>query len=451
MALSFAVRRRATELVAPAAPTPRETKRLSDVDDPESLRWQVPVVFVYRPSAAAADPVDTIRRALAAALVPYYPFAGRLREVEGRKLVVDCTGEGVMFVEADADVRVAELEAAGLRAPFPCMDQLLFDVDGSAAVLGTPLLLIQVTRLLCGGFVLGIRLNHAMCDASGIVQFMDAVADLARGAREPAVSPAWSRELLDARKPPKLAFHLREYNDFAAAPPAAPSVGALGDMVMRTFSFSPGDVAALKGALPPHLRGRATSFDVLASFVWRARARALETPAGEDARLAIIVSFRNNGELRLPRGYYGNMCVPVTVAMPAEALRRRGSLADVVEQVREAKKTVNAEYVRSVADTLVMRGRPAIDTANLLLLSDVRLAGFHRVDFGWGEPVYGGPSHAWYGVSYLIAVKNGAGEDGVAVPVVLPAAAMERFTSEIERLRKGQQRGPFRVQTTSRI
>jgi NRPS condensation-like uncharacterized protein len=35
----------------------------------------------------------------------------------------------------------------------------------------------QVTRLLCGGFVLGIRLNHAMCDASSVVQFMDTVAD----------------------------------------------------------------------------------------------------------------------------------------------------------------------------------------------------------------------------------------------------------------------------------
>uniref|UniRef100_A0A0E0LIW3 Uncharacterized protein n=1 Tax=Oryza punctata TaxID=4537 RepID=A0A0E0LIW3_ORYPU len=439
MALSFPVRRRAPELIAPASPTPRETKRLSDLDDPETLRWQVPNVFVYRAgrrarSPSTADPVDTIRRALAAALVPYYPFAGRLREVEGRKLVVDCTGEGVMFVEADADVRVAELEASGLRAPFPCMDQLLFDVDGSAAVLDTPLLLIQVTRLLCGGFVLGIRLNHAMCDASGIVQFMDAVADLARGAREPAVSPAWSRELLDARKPPKPAFQLREYDD-VAAPPAAPAV-APGNMVMRTFSFSPGDVAALKGALPPHLRGRATSFDVLAAFVWRARARALEIPAGEDARLAIIVGLKNNGELRLPRGYYGNVCVPLTVAMPAEALRRRSSLCDVVEQVREAKKKVTAEYVRSVADTLVLRGRPAIDTANLLLLSDVRLAGFHRVDFGWGEPVYGGPSHAWFGVSYLIAVRNDAGEDAVAVPVVLPAAAMERFTSEMERVRE---------------
>ena len=70
--------------------------------------------------------------------------AGRLREVEGRKLVVDCTGEGVVFVEADADVCMAELEAAGLRPPFPCMDQLLFDVEGSGGVLNSPLLLIQV-------------------------------------------------------------------------------------------------------------------------------------------------------------------------------------------------------------------------------------------------------------------------------------------------------------------
>jgi hypothetical protein len=147
-ALVFAVRRRDLELVVPAAPTPRETKRLSDID---VVRMNVSLAFFYRGGedgfAQLGDPAGVIRRALGEALVHYYPLAGRLREVdgsEGRKLVVDCTGEGVLFVEAEADVRLAELLAAGLRPPIPCMEQLLLEVEGSSGTLDTPLMLIQV-------------------------------------------------------------------------------------------------------------------------------------------------------------------------------------------------------------------------------------------------------------------------------------------------------------------
>ncbi|CAN6374786.1 unnamed protein product [Urochloa humidicola] len=231
----FSVRRREPVLVGPSKPTPRETKRLSDTDDQETLRSHVPFVFFYRGGVHAHadgrdDPASVIRRALGEALVPYYPLAGRLREVEARKLVVDCTGEGVMFVEADADVRLAELEAAGLRPPFPCMDQLLSDVEGSDGVLGCPLLLIQVTRLLCGGFVFALRLNHAMCDATGIAQFISVMAELARGLPVPTIAPPWSRELLDARNPPRPSF---PHPEFDAVPPPPPP----GDMVTRTFTF----------------------------------------------------------------------------------------------------------------------------------------------------------------------------------------------------------------------
>ncbi|KAF0923179.1 hypothetical protein E2562_003390 [Oryza meyeriana var. granulata] len=67
------------------------------------------------------------------ALVPYYPFGGWLQEVEDRKLIVDCTSEGMQFVDADTNVWVAKLKVAGLWPPFPCSDQLLVGVYGSGA------------------------------------------------------------------------------------------------------------------------------------------------------------------------------------------------------------------------------------------------------------------------------------------------------------------------------
>ena len=48
MKIEFAVRRRETELVGPATQMPRETKRLSDIEDQVGLRWHVPFVLFYR-------------------------------------------------------------------------------------------------------------------------------------------------------------------------------------------------------------------------------------------------------------------------------------------------------------------------------------------------------------------------------------------------------------------
>ena len=143
--LVFTVRRCKPEVVAPAKPTPHEFKQLSDIDDQDGLRFQIPVIqfYKYDPSMQGRDPVRVIREALAKTLVFYYPLAGRLREGPGRKLVVECTGEGIVFIEADADVTLEQFGDA-LQPPFPCWEELLFDVPGSGEVLNCPLLLIQV-------------------------------------------------------------------------------------------------------------------------------------------------------------------------------------------------------------------------------------------------------------------------------------------------------------------
>ncbi|KAF7820365.1 laccase-15-like [Senna tora] len=236
--LVFTVRRRQPELVAPAKPTPREFKLLSDIDDQDGLRCQVPLVHFYpsRPSMAGKDPVHLIRQALTEALVFYYPLAGRLRRAPACKLVVDCSAQGVLFVEAEADVTLSQF-GRQLQPPFPCFQQLLCKVPGSEGIIDCPLLHIQVTRLKCGGFILALQMNHTMCDGPGIVQFMKALGEIARGASEPSIQPVWLRELLNARDPPRVTCTHYEYEQVAVPPDDV--IEETQDMVQRSFFFGP--------------------------------------------------------------------------------------------------------------------------------------------------------------------------------------------------------------------
>ena len=143
--LVFTVRRCKPELVAPAKATPHEFKPLSDIDRQLYLQFQSPLYLFYahNPSMRGTDPVMVIRKAIAQALVYYYPYAGRIRQEPENKLVVDCTGEGVLFIEADADVTLEQF-GDPIQPPFPCADELLYNVPGSEGVINTPLLIFQV-------------------------------------------------------------------------------------------------------------------------------------------------------------------------------------------------------------------------------------------------------------------------------------------------------------------
>ncbi|XP_072955414.1 benzyl alcohol O-benzoyltransferase-like [Typha angustifolia] len=435
----FSVQRRQAVLVAPAEATPYELKRLSDIDDQEALRFQIPVIQFYRadPSMEGRDPAKVIREALAKALVFYYPFAGRIREQAGRKLVVECTGEGVLFIEADADIRLDQF-GDKLEPPFPCLEELIFvDSEASAGVLNCPLLLIQVTRLACGGFIFGLRLNHTMSDGPGLVQFMNAVAELARGLPAPSVRPVWGREILEARNPPRPSFAHREYEE---VPDTKGTVVPLDDMVHRSFFFGPREMAALRSHVPPQLRKTSSTFEILTACIWKCRTIAISPDPEEEMRMICIVSVRGRSGFQLPDGYYGNaFALPVAISTADKLCRN--PLGYALELVKKAKAAVDHEYIRSVADLMVLLGRPHFAVVRAYLVSDLTRAGFVDVDFGWGKAVYGGPAKGGVGAipgvaSFYIPTTNDKGEKGIVVPVCLPAPAMNKFATEIDGLLK---------------
>uniref|UniRef100_A0A5B7ARG0 Putative methanol O-anthraniloyltransferase n=1 Tax=Davidia involucrata TaxID=16924 RepID=A0A5B7ARG0_DAVIN len=431
----FSVRRREPEQVMPAKPTPCEVKQLSDIDDQEGLRFHFPMIMFYKanPLMKGKDPVRVIRETVAKALVYYYPYAGRLVEGPNRKLMVDCNGEGVLFIEGDANVRLGQLDDT-IQPPCPYRQELLSDVPGSGGILGCPLMLIQVTRLLCGGFVLAVRLNHTMSDALGLVQFLNAVGEMAQGASAPSLLPVWQRELLNARCPPRITYIHHEYEEESDKNSSPVTMDHDNNLVHQSFFFGPKEINAMKKHLPPQIQSCSSTFDVTTACVWRASISALNIDPDEIVRVTLMVNVRDKRGLNLPNGYYGN-----AIASPAAA-SKAGTLCSnplgyALELLKNAKAQVSEEYVRSVADLMVIKGRPPYSRMWNYLVSDTSRAGFGEVDFGWGKPVYGGTVGAVFSNNSIYArVRNSEGEEGIVVPMCLPFAVMERFHEELAKM-----------------
>ena len=240
-----------------------------------------------------------------------------------------------------------------------------------------------MTRLKCGGFIFGLRLNHTMAYAAGLVQFMTAVGKVARGAHAPSIPPVWGRELLNARDPPHVTRTHHEYDEIADT---KNTIIPLDEMDHRSFFFGADEFAALRRHLPPNLR-RCSTFEVLTAALWRCRTVALRPDPEEEVRVLCIVNSRP--KLRhppLPVGFYGNaFAFPVVLAAAGDLCQNPLSYA--LELVKAAKNSVDQEYIKSVADMMVTKGRPHFAVVRSYLVSDLTRAGFGNVDFGWGKAV----------------------------------------------------------------
>ncbi|ONI05667.1 hypothetical protein PRUPE_5G018200 [Prunus persica] len=434
--LLFPVNRFEPELITPAKPTPIETKQLSDIDDQDGLRFHFPVIISYKnnPSMKGNDAVMVIREALSRALVYYYPLAGRLREGPNRKLMVECNGEGVLFIEANADVTLEQL-GDRILPPCPVLEEFLSNPPGSDGILGCPLLLVQVTRLTCGGFIFGLRINHAMCDAVGLAKFLNAIGEMAQGADSLSVPPVWARELLNARDPPTVTRWHYEYDQLLDSQGSFIAAIDQSNMAQRSFYFGPQQIRALRKHLPPHL-STCSSFELITACVWRCRTLSLRLNPKDTVRISCAVNARGKSinDLCLPSGFYGN-AFSIPTAVSTVELLCASPLGYGVELVRKSKAQMDKEYMQSLADFFVIRGRPPLPMGwNVFIVSDNRHTGFGEFDVGWGRPLFAGLARAFSMISFYVRDNNQEEEFGTLVPICLPSTSLERFEEELKKM-----------------
>ncbi|CAL5393638.1 hypothetical protein CsSME_00018719 [Camellia sinensis var. sinensis] len=395
---------------------------LSNLD--QNIAVIIQTVYCFKPDEnKSSDNVgDVIKRALAKILVHFYPLTGNLRVSSDGKLIVECTNRGVPFVEAEADCNMDVL--GDITVPDPGMlGKLVYTVPGAKHILEMPLLTAQVTRFKCGGFVLGMTINHCMTDGISAMEFVHSWAETARS-KTLTLPPFLDRTILRSREPHSIKYPHKEFQEITDTSNMS-TLYQEDQLVYNSFQFNQEKIARLKKtAMEDGIIKNCTTFTVLTALVWRARTKALKMKPNQQSKLLFAVDGRSKLNPPLPKGYFGNGIVLTCCICNASELIEK-PLSFAVEHVQNAIKMVTEGFIRSAIDYFeVTRARPSL-TATLLVTSWTRLD-FDTTDFGWGEAVQSGcvnlPEK-----EVVLLLCNGRDTKITTLLLGLPITAMKTF------------------------
>lgn len=131
-------------LVKPSEETERGLYFLSNLD--QNIAVIVRTIYCFKSEEKGNEmAAEVIKDALSKVLVHYYPAAGRLTISSEGKLIVNCTNEGAVFVEAEANCDIKELGDHTKPDPIT-LGKLVYDTPGAKNILDIPPVVVQVSR-----------------------------------------------------------------------------------------------------------------------------------------------------------------------------------------------------------------------------------------------------------------------------------------------------------------
>ncbi|CAL5081498.1 unnamed protein product [Urochloa decumbens] len=426
-----------SELVPPSEPTPRGALWLSNLDLAARNGYTPTVYFFRRPDGGQQPPLQgnffsagVLRAALADALVPFYPFAGRLGVGRDGRAEIDCNAEGALFVVARSEAALDEFEDG--FAPSKAMNDMFvppYESAGPAA----PLLLLQVTFFRCGGVALGTAMHHFVIDGRSAFNFIRTWAGIARGdtTTSTVVAPSLDRTPLRARPHPAVLFdHTHEYGGGGRLTTPTPTpTNKSSQYASAILRVTGAQAAALRARAGGGGASSTSTFRALVAHVWRCACAARALPPDAESRLYTMVDMRARLIPPLPDAFFGN-AVARTSASARVGDILSSPLGFAARRVRAATGHGDA-YARSVVDYLEAADAVAGMPRGGLKGTDLRVISWlgmpsYDADFGWGEPALLAPALMYYtGFVYLLNCPGKEG--GVAVAVALEPERMERF------------------------
>ncbi|KAI7753948.1 hypothetical protein M8C21_011951 [Ambrosia artemisiifolia] len=374
-------------------------------------RIHILTVYFYRPNGSSNFfDANVMKKALADVLVSFYPMAGRLDRDETGRIVINCNGEGVLFVEAESDTC---LDDFGEFTPSPEFN------------------FTQVTRFKCGGVGLGCGVFHTLSDGLSSLHFINTWSDVARGLSV-AIPPFIDRTLLRARDPPTPTHDHVEYHPPPTMNTITKKSGSLSKSSTTMLKLTLDQLNTLKAKAKNDGGPNHSTYEILAAHLWRCACKARGLPEDQLTKLYVATDGRSRLSPHLPRGYLGNVVFTATPVAKSGDLTS-GSLSNAAKLIHATLAKMDDEYLRSAIDYLelqpdlsaLIRGPSYFASPNLNINSWTRLP-VHDADFGWGRPIFMGPAVILYeGTIYVLPSPNN--DRSMSLAVCLDASEQSLF------------------------
>lgn len=142
--------------------------------------------------------------------------------------------------------------------------------------------------------------------------------------------------------------------------------------------------------------------------------------------LQFAVDTRNKMVPPLPKGFTGNAYVLASIMMSMGELEH-ASYEGIIEKIREAKNSVNHDYVRGYIEALEGPQGSLPPLKELTLVSDWTRMPFHNIEFFHGKAAYACPlATPIPQVAYFMQSPTDNG--GVDVRIGIEAETLDAFT-----------------------
>ncbi|KAL1560720.1 malonyl-coenzyme:anthocyanin 5-O-glucoside-6'''-O-malonyltransferase-like [Salvia divinorum] len=339
--------------------------------------------------------VPQLKQSLSLTLKHYLPVAGNLlypSDTARKPIIRYVAGDSVPLTIAVSDNDFEHLTANYPRDAdqfYDYMPMIPPTTDGDECKV-VPVFALQATLFPSRGVVIGFANHHVLGDASSIVGFVKAWAEINRlggGSKSFSVEnlPVFDRELInDPCGWDQVNWEVMREIPFTPPPSSFPIPT---DRVRATFTLNCTDLEKLKKTCPIQI----SSFVAATSYAWSCLAKSGDA-VGEAAEnggmdcFSFVVEVRGRADPPVPASYFGNCLSSAMVKVERRRLAGEEGFAVAAEEIgRVIRERVN----RKEEVLRCMQNWPE----SFEILKGIRAVGVSgspkfdlgAADFGWGE------------------------------------------------------------------